>query len=130
MTPKKLKANLIAIGTVGALSDVPSNTANVLAWNGGGSSNYTDIVEKGGYTVKKAAAKEDEESEFRITIPSLSELEDDFEKAKESAGRKAHHVGGKLQHLEAEIETLIPGYHRSHSFSTTSTDLYLIPTVF
>jgi cerevisin len=107
ITPKKLKANLIAIGTVGALSDVPSNTANVLAWNGGGSSNYTDIVEKGGYTVKKAAAKEDEESEFRITIPSLSELEDDFEKAKESAGRKAHHVGGKLQHLEAEIEDFI-----------------------
>ncbi|USP75146.1 serine-type endopeptidase [Curvularia clavata] len=107
ITPKKLKANLISIGTVGALSDVPSNTANVLAWNGGGSSNYTDIVEKGGYTVKKAAAKDEEESEFRITIPSLSELEDDFEKAKESAGRKAHHVGGKLQHLEAEIEDFI-----------------------
>jgi len=30
-------------------SDVPSNTANILAWNGGGESNYTAIVEKGGY---------------------------------------------------------------------------------
>jgi cerevisin len=105
ITPKKLKANLISVATVGALSDVPSNTKNILAWNGGGSSNYTEIVEKGGYTVKKAAEKE--ESEFRITIPSLTEIEDDFEKAKESAGRNAHRVGGKLQHLEAEIEDFI-----------------------
>ena len=29
ITPKKLKKNLISIGTVGALSDVPSNTENV-----------------------------------------------------------------------------------------------------
>ncbi|CAN9427233.1 unnamed protein product [Alternaria sp. RS040] len=107
ITPKKLKANLISVATVGALSDVPSNTKNILAWNGGGSSNYTEIVEKGGYTVKKAAEKNEEESEFRITIPSLSEIEDDFEKAKESAGRNAHRVGGKLQHLEAEIEDFI-----------------------
>jgi cerevisin len=105
ITPKKLKANLISVATVGALSDVPSNTKNILAWNGGGSSNYSEIVEKGGYTVNKAAEKE--ESEFRITIPSLSEIEDDFEKAKESAGRNAHRVGGKLQHLEAEIEDFI-----------------------
>jgi len=100
ITPKKLKANLISVATVGALSDVPSNTKNILAWNGGGSANYTEIVEKGGYTVKKSAEKDDSES--RIT-----EIEDDFEKAKESASRKAHHVGGKLQHLEAEIEDFI-----------------------
>ncbi|KAF1940087.1 hypothetical protein EJ02DRAFT_456349 [Clathrospora elynae] len=105
ITPKKLKANLISVATVGALSDVPSNTKNILAWNGGGSSNYTEIVEKGAYTIK--AAKEttdDEESEFRITIPSLSES---FESAKESAGRNAHRVGGKLQKLEAEMEDFI-----------------------
>ena len=104
ITPKKLKANLIAIATVGALSDVPSNTANVLAWNGGGSSNYSEIVEKGGYTVKKIAEKEDESES---DIPSLSELKADFEKAKESAGRHAHQVGSKLQHLESEIEDFI-----------------------
>lgn len=49
ITPKVLKENLIAIGTKGALTDVPSDTTNVLAWNGGGSSNYTDIIRKGGY---------------------------------------------------------------------------------
>ncbi|KAI9773759.1 MAG: serine protease [Geoglossum umbratile] len=47
ITPKLLKQNLIAIGTPGKLSDVPSDTANILAWNGGGSSNYTKIIHEG-----------------------------------------------------------------------------------
>ncbi|KAH7366588.1 peptidase S8/S53 domain-containing protein [Pyrenochaeta sp. MPI-SDFR-AT-0127] len=105
ITPKKLKANLISVATVGALSDVPSNTKNILAWNGGGSANYTEIVEKGGYTAKKSVEKE--ESEFTITIPSMAEIEADFESAKEAAGRNAHRVGGKLHKLEAEIEDFI-----------------------
>lgn len=53
ISPKQLKEDLIAIGTVGALSDVPENTVNVLAWNGGGSSNYTKIIEGGGYKARK-----------------------------------------------------------------------------
>ncbi|KAH7409879.1 peptidase S8/S53 domain-containing protein [Phaeosphaeria sp. MPI-PUGE-AT-0046c] len=105
ITPKKLKANLISIATVGALSDVPSNTKNILAWNGGGSANYSSIVEQGGYTVKKAAEKD--ESEFTITIPSLAEIEKDiegeFEKAKAAAGR----TGSKLEKLEHEIEDFV-----------------------
>ncbi|KAJ9295632.1 hypothetical protein DTO217A2_8987 [Paecilomyces variotii] len=51
ITPEKLKKTLISVATEGALSDVPSDTANVLAWNGGGSANYTEIVAKGGYKV-------------------------------------------------------------------------------
>ncbi|KAL2002468.1 hypothetical protein VTN02DRAFT_6735 [Thermoascus thermophilus] len=51
LTPKKLKATLISIATEGALTDVPEDTPNLLAWNGGGSSNYTEIVSKGGYKV-------------------------------------------------------------------------------
>lgn len=105
ITPKKLKANLISVATVGALSDVPSNTKNILAWNGGGSANYTEIVEKGGYTSKKSV--EEKKSEFRVTIPSLKDIEVDFEQAKEAAGRNAHRVGGKLQKLESEIEDFI-----------------------
>ena len=58
ITPKKLKANLISIATEGALTDVPSDTANVLAWNGGGSSNYSSIIEKGGYAVGEGLEKE------------------------------------------------------------------------
>ena len=47
ITPKELKANLIDIATPGALSDVPKDTTNILAWNGGGSGNYSDIVDEG-----------------------------------------------------------------------------------
>lgn len=57
ITPKKMKDNMIAIGTVGALSDVPSDTKNILAWNGGGKSNYSEIVSEGEYIVKKAVTK-------------------------------------------------------------------------
>jgi hypothetical protein len=42
---------MLAIGTTGALSDVPSNTANLLAWNGGGKTNYSEIVNDGGYNI-------------------------------------------------------------------------------
>lgn len=51
ITPAKLKKNLLSIATVGALSDVPSDTTNILAWNGGGSSNYTQILQQGSYHV-------------------------------------------------------------------------------
>ncbi|KAK5112770.1 hypothetical protein LTR62_003868 [Meristemomyces frigidus] len=53
ITPKKLKANLISIATVGALSDVPSSTKNILAWNGGGKSNFSSIVAEGSYEVER-----------------------------------------------------------------------------
>jgi cerevisin len=63
ISPKKAKEILIVIGTKGALSNVPSDTVNVLAWNGGGSSNFTDIVARGGYTVE-AGDEEDMEEMF------------------------------------------------------------------
>ncbi|KAL8921795.1 MAG: hypothetical protein Q9208_005552 [Pyrenodesmia sp. 3 TL-2023] len=44
ITPKKLKAHLIAVASQGLLSGVPSDTTNLLAWNGGGSSNFSEIV--------------------------------------------------------------------------------------
>ncbi|KAL1845364.1 hypothetical protein VTK73DRAFT_622 [Phialemonium thermophilum] len=52
ITPEKLKANLLSIATVGALSDIPEDTPNLLAWNGGGCSNYSAIIEAGSYEVK------------------------------------------------------------------------------
>lgn len=45
MTPKKMKETIIAIGTKNAMSDLPDNTPNVLAWNGGGKSNFSSIVD-------------------------------------------------------------------------------------
>jgi cerevisin len=52
-----MKDNMIAIGTVGALSDVPSDTQNILAWNGGGKANYSQIVSEDNYVVKKGIVK-------------------------------------------------------------------------
>lgn len=72
ISPKKLKSNLISIATEGALTDVPSNTANILAWNGGGESNYTDIIEKGSYQAGTA-----EEEDQTISI-DFGKLEDDI----------------------------------------------------
>lgn len=78
ITPKKLKENLISVATTGALTDVPSDTKNVsifilftelvseanrlqiLAWNGGGESNYTQIVTKGGYEASTGASALDD----------------------------------------------------------------------
>ncbi|KAF2794246.1 hypothetical protein K505DRAFT_324893 [Melanomma pulvis-pyrius CBS 109.77] len=111
ITPKKLKANLIEIGTVGALSDVPSNTKNILAWNGGGVSNFTEIVEKGGYNAKNKMAQKETDGSFTITIPSVSEMEEDieveFNKAKAAAGRKGAHLQGKLDKITADIEDFV-----------------------
>jgi cerevisin len=67
VTPKQLKDALINIATKDTLTDIPADTPNVsfylalsgqnimltlsqlLAWNGGGSSNYTQILAGGGY---------------------------------------------------------------------------------
>jgi cerevisin len=59
ITPAKLKANLIKIATVGALSDIPKDTPNLLAWNGGGCSNYSAIIDAGSYKATPKAAKID-----------------------------------------------------------------------
>lgn len=55
LTPKKMKDNLLKIATRGALTDLPKDTPNLLAWNGGGCANYTSIVDQGGYVVSKDA---------------------------------------------------------------------------
>lgn len=79
ITPKKLKKALISVATEDALTDIPSDTPNVsspiclfrkdanangvlqlLAWNGGGSSNFSDIVSKGGYKVDTSEDSFDE----------------------------------------------------------------------
>jgi len=71
ITPEKLKTNMISIATKGALSDIPSGTPNLLAWNGGGYSNFSKIVEQGGYVAEKP--------EGSMTIEDLEKaIEEDF----------------------------------------------------
>lgn len=81
ITPKKLKSQLISIGTEGVLTDVPSSTKNILAWNGGGESNYTSIIGKGGYVAKvKPASTSDFTEKVSEVAQSLEELEQKLEK--------------------------------------------------
>ncbi|KAI9930035.1 hypothetical protein ASPWEDRAFT_167705 [Aspergillus wentii DTO 134E9] len=63
ITPKKLKEAIIAVSTEGALTDIPSDTPNLLAWNGGGSDDYDSIIKKGGY---KAAGSKTASSKDRV----------------------------------------------------------------
>ncbi|KAJ5653277.1 Subtilisin-like serine protease [Penicillium lividum] len=59
ITPKKLKEALITLATEGALSDIPDDTPNLLAWNGGGKDNYSEIISEGGYKVVSEPGVED-----------------------------------------------------------------------
>jgi cerevisin len=65
ITPKELKEAIISVATDGTLSDLPdADTPNKLAWNGGGCSNFTKILEAGGYKAKKTASVKDITSEM------------------------------------------------------------------
>ena len=87
ITPKQLKADMMSIATVGALADVPEDTANILAWNGGGMTNYTDIIDKGSYEVKGFSVKAEEyihekAAELKDELKKVAaELEELIEKA-------------------------------------------------
>ncbi|KAI0509184.1 peptidase S8/S53 domain-containing protein [Xylaria bambusicola] len=72
ITPEKMKSNMLSIATKGALSEIPEDTPNLLAWNGGGYSNYSQIVKEGGYAAKKTP-------ESTLTLEDLEQaIEDDF----------------------------------------------------
>ena len=101
ITPKKLKANLISIGTTGALTDVPSNTENILAWNGGGVSNYSSIIEKGGYIMdSKKAPSMIEVGEKEMTA-EYKELE---KKVKALGDRVEDLVSEELRQIFRELK--------------------------
>ena len=90
------------IATHGALSDVPSDTKNVcafkvfsqggfstdfqkvLAWNGGGSSNYSDITHQGGYDVLENAVYADIKDTISSSVEKLEEAIEDVKSEMES----------------------------------------------
>jgi len=85
ITPKQLKANIIGIATEGALTNVPGDTANILAWNGGGKWNFSEIVDDGGYTVNKFSPEDylsEKASELKAELKQIAaELESLIEKS-------------------------------------------------
>ncbi len=121
ITPAKMKKNLMKVATVGALSDVPSNTENVssqfdilslclaltlfkiLAWNGGGSSNYTDIISQGSYTV----AKKDSGDRVAIKVPSVKDIEADFEIASGKVVTGSKKIADEAERISEKIEEFV-----------------------
>jgi cerevisin len=105
ISPKKLKENLLSIATVGALTDVPSDTANLLAWNGGGSSNYSSIIGEGGYTVKKP-------SKAVVEIPSIIEdleaaIENDLNIASGKVVKGAKSMQSKAEKFMKKVHKML-----------------------
>jgi cerevisin len=103
ITPKKLKENIISIATEGALSDVPSNTKNILAWNGGGSSNYSSIIKAGGYRVASKPT-----SKLPTTIELLEEaIENDFNILSGDIVKGTESLVSKTERISKKIETMV-----------------------
>jgi len=112
ITPKQLKKDIIAIGTKNALSSVPSNTANVLAWNGGGSSNFSSIIGKGSYTVKQKTT----DSKLPTTVELLEKaIKEDATKIAGTVGRvqsEAEKISKKITHVvEEELSELMKEFN-------------------
>ncbi|KAG9917334.1 subtilase, partial [Aureobasidium melanogenum] len=83
ITPKKLKADLLSIATVGALEDVPSDTANILAWNGGGSANYTEVIAGGSYKAKNIQRQRAKTIEELKSVTKTNSAYDAYKKVQE-----------------------------------------------
>lgn len=101
ITPKQLKANLIAVGTVDAIGGIPADTPNVLAWNGGGCSNYSEIVAAGSY---KAKTEGSEKSQFETVISKVGE---EVEKDIDLVMGKAKKFSNKIHDIEEELKDLL-----------------------
>lgn len=64
LTPAALKKSMVSIASAGKLSDLPKQTVNLLAFNGGGTSNLTDIFgdhnkHGGKWSTEEPATKDD-----------------------------------------------------------------------
>ncbi|OBT44512.1 hypothetical protein VE00_04862 [Pseudogymnoascus sp. WSF 3629] len=105
ITPKQLKDNLLSIATVGALGEVPSSTQNLLAWNGGGSSNYTEIVEGGGY---KAKPRSSGNSKMPSTISDMeAAIQAEFNVASGKIVKGSKHVASEIEKFSNKIHDLV-----------------------
>ncbi|SPN99857.1 probable Subtilisin-like proteinase Spm1 [Cephalotrichum gorgonifer] len=100
LTPEKLKANLLKIATVGTLTDLPADTPNLLAWNGGGCSDYSSIIEKGGYEVSRTTEKTLMET-FEKTV------EEDYEIISEHVSKGAQGLSDAAEQLADKINHLV-----------------------
>ena len=84
------------------MSNVPSDTTNILAWNGGGSANYTEIVAKGGYTVGAMPSESVKEQLSEVVKEQFSEVsEEAVEILKKIEGKLEDFLVEELKALKA-----------------------------
>jgi cerevisin len=100
ITPKEMKKNVISIATKGTLSDIPADTPNLLAWNGGGCSNFSKIIEAGGYEATRTRTPSTIE-ELEIAI------EEDFEVISGKVTKGAKVLGNKADKFAKKIHNLV-----------------------
>ncbi|KAM0210796.1 hypothetical protein ACHAQD_010533 [Fusarium lateritium] len=108
ITPKKLKENLISVATEDALSDIPSDTPNKLAWNGGGCSDYKKIVEAGSYKVKAASPSSPVEELKHAVEKEIGVVSNKLTTGAKEVGSKAEKFSKKIHELvDEELEQFI-----------------------
>jgi cerevisin len=104
ITPEKMKSNMLSIATVGALTDMPKDTPNLLAWNGGGCSNYTAIIEAGGYKVdRKADSKKISDSVTELEMA----IEHDFKVVSGKIVHGANSMVVKAEKMSKKIHDMV-----------------------
>nr|ACA63809.1 serine protease [Harzia tenella] len=98
VTPAQLKADVLAIATENAISDLSKDTPNLLAWNGGGCSNYSSIIDHGSY---KAGAGQKSPAGL---VDLEKAVEDRFESVSKMINEKLDALVGKVETLVHELE--------------------------
>ncbi|GJN69470.1 serine protease [Purpureocillium lilacinum] len=106
ITPKKLKETLIEISTEGVLSDIPADTPNKLAWNGGGCNNFSKIVSAGGYKAERTATTMEKLEKLEdAAIEDIIIVKGKIVKGASTGLTKAEKFAKKIQHLvEEEVQ--------------------------
>lgn len=73
----------------------------VLAWNGGGKSNYSSIISEGGYKLNRA------DNKVEVSLPSMEDVEEEFEVIGEKAKAGSKKVQAKLEKLTEKFEDFV-----------------------
>ncbi|KAK0628603.1 serine protease [Bombardia bombarda] len=106
ITPEKMKNNLLKIATVGALSDIPKDTPNLLAWNGGGCNNYSAIVEAGGYNAKEKTKAE--KIDLAAQVSKLEKaIKHDFEVVSGKVVKGVSSFSSQAEKLSKKIQDMV-----------------------
>lgn len=89
ISPEKLKEEILAVATHDSLTDVPKDTANILAWNGGGKANMSEIVDDGAYSVPASWP----------TDPTVSKLENSLDAKLDKTRAELKHIAEEVEHI-------------------------------